>query len=557
MATGSSTSDDVIIPLSEEEQAAALWVFIHLKLPRFTSESALQVVRRLAPYMGESPKSLAKRLRRELGARGLTIKHAAALNATARLLGQESWHSIPAASPALKLLILGRPDNAQPVSDWRELGAILCSIADEWLGERDSRLFQVRFGPNYMMMNAMVARPGSGKDEPPESWPLLVVNPVEMSDTWLEGAGTALERLRRYLEESGRAVLDGFEVLHLCEANRKVPVFTWPQGKANDVCNSELILLRADHEWDAGYEIARGDEMTCWYQFELAIRDHRGRDIAINEEDGAWRVGDGRYVWQLSTLRPTEIVPGLTHSELGPRHSPRLFRRYQIAKRIYQGSLIHHEQTKRLEYLGTAPETYRVNLHPLLLAMNKLGLTWEAYCSEIGQVTPMEPRLPTGFVLALLKRLDLEDPNIVFARPTRSELARVDDDQLLRALLPRVDHVLYRLRRGVPDEMKSAVKDAIEEFATSIRLRTLQSGGQLVDPKDPLPYLVYASDGEELRLKLEEQGLVMYAGVIPHLFSTKGVIEESENMWPFAIGNSLFLDIDLADDSERETGGQR
>ncbi len=549
MATGLSTSDDVITPLSEEEQAAALWVFVQLKIPRFTSDSALEIVRHLAPHMDESAKSLAKRLRKELAARGVTIKHTAALNAAARLLGHESWHSIPAPSPKLKLLDPGRPDDARPVVDWAEFGAILCSTADDWLAERTSRLFQVRFGPNYMMINATIARLGDSPEQPPASWPLLVVNPAEGSDDWLEGADAALERLRRYLEESGRAVLDGVEVLHLCEANRKVPAYAWPQGKANDVCNSELILLRADHELDTGYEIARGDEMTCWYQFELAIKDHRGTAITIDEEDGAWRVGNGRYVWQLSTLRPTEIVPGLTHGELGPRHSPRLFRRYQIAKRIYDGRLIHHEQTKRLEYLGDAPETYRVDLHQLLLAMNKRGLTWEGYCAEIGQSVTMEPRLPTGFVLALLKRLDLTDPNLVFARPTRSELARVDDDQLLRALLPRVDHVLYRLRRGISAELKSTVKDAIEDFATSIRLRTLQAGGQLIDAKDPLPYLVYASDGEELRLKLEEQDLVMYAGVIPHLFSTKGVIEDSENMWPFAIGNILFLDIDLADDS--------
>lgn len=550
MANVSSTSDDVITPLSKEEQATALWVFIHLKIPRFTSQSALQVVQNLSPNTGESVKALAKRLRKELEAHGVHLKHTAALNGAARLLGHENWHSVAASPPKLTVVLLAQPENVRPVSDWQELGAILCSTADDWLHERTSQLFQIRFGPNYMMMNAMVSSLGGDAEQRPESWPLLVVNPAEKSDTWLDGAGSALERLRRYLEETGRAVLDGVEVLHLCEANRTAPVWVWPQATPNDVCNSELILLRADHEWETGYEIARGDEMTCWYQFELATKDRLGMQVTIDEEDGAWRIGDGRYVWQLATLRPTEIVPGLTNAELGPRHSPRLFRRYQIAKRIYEGRLIHHEQTKRLEFLGEAPETYRVELHKLLLAMNKLGLTWEGYCSEIGQSIDMESRLPTEFVLALLKRLALDDPNVIFARPTRSELARVDDDQLLRALLPRVDHVLYRLRRGVSDETKSAVKDSIEDFATSIRLLTLQANGQLINRKDPLPYLVYASDGEELRLKLEEHGLVMYAGVMPHLFSTKGVIEESDNVWPFAIGNSLYLDIDLADDPD-------
>ncbi len=377
-----------------------------------------------------------------------------------------------------------------------------------------------------------------------------MVNPTESSETWLEGAGPALERLRRFLEESRHAILDGVEVLHLCEARKDHAFVGWPEPNAIDVCNSELILNREDHEAYPGYEIARGDEMTCWYQLQLAAKDHQDTAVSIDEEDGAWRIGNGRYVWELSTLRPNEIIPGLTHATLGPRHSPRMLRRYQHAKRVYEGRLVHHEQTKRLEYLSGAPDSYRVDVHRLLLSMNKLGLTWEAYCSETGETVPMEPRLPTGFVLELLKRLNLPDPNVIFARPTRSELSRVDNDELLRAVLPRVDHVLYRLRRGLPAEIADAVKEAVADFATSIRLRTLQAGGQLVDRNDPLPYRVYASDGEELRLKLDQHGLVMYVGVMPHLFSTKGMIEESENMWPFAIGNSLFLDIDFADDAE-------
>jgi hypothetical protein len=72
-----------------------------------------------------------------------------------------------------------------------------------------------------------------------------------------------------------------------------------------------------------------------------------------------------------------------------------------------------------------------------------------------------------------------------------------------------------------------------------------QAHGQLLDPKDPLPYLVYAGDGEELRMKLAGLGLVMYAGVMPHLRSTKGVIEQREGVSPFAFGHSLYLDIDF------------
>jgi hypothetical protein len=221
--------------------------------------------------------------------------------------------------------------------------------------------------------------------EQPESWPLLVVNPVGSRPDWLAEAPPALERLRRYLEEQGKAVLDGIAVLALCDIYKNHSGGQWPPASVDDARNSELILVRADHELDTGYEIARGDEMTCWHQFDLAIKDHSADDVTVDEEDGAWRVGGGRYVWQLSTIRPNEIVPALTVYEFGPSYSSTLFRRYKLAKRVFRNRLSHHEQTKKLDYLGSPPETYGVDLHALLLAMNKAGLTWESYCAEIGE----------------------------------------------------------------------------------------------------------------------------------------------------------------------------
>lgn len=544
MTANSSTPADVITPLSQEEQAAALWTFVHLKTPRFPYDAALEVVRRLAPRPHEPAKALARRVRKELRAKGVNVKHEAALQAAARLLGFESWYAAKELSARLKLTTVGPAGGEQLVESWHELGPKLCAACDEFLLERPARIFQLRFGPAYLMLSAQVF--SVENPEQPQSWPMLVVNPVGNGAQWLEEAPPALERLRRYLEEPGRAVLDGVAVLQLCIAYKSRLNVVWPNSPSpSDACNSELILLRADHELDSGYEIARGDEMTCWYQFDLAIKDHKSEEATLDEEYGAWHVGAGRYVWQLSTLRPKEIIPGLMIHELAFGESQRLFRRYKLAKRVFGNHLAPQEQTKRLEYLGSVAETYRINLHKLLLAMNKAGLTWESYCAEVGEAVPMEPHLPVGFVLALLERLNLEDPNAVFARPTRSELSRVDDDKLLRTLLPRVDHVRYRLRSGVSGDIQAAVREAIEELSASLFVQKAQAHGQLTDPKDPLPYLVYAGDGEELRLKLAEHGLVMYVGVMPHLRSTKGVIEPAPNMWPFAIGHSLYLDIDF------------
>lgn len=478
MTAHTSASPDVTTPFSPEEQAAALWTFVHLNRPRFPYDAALEVVKRLAP----------------------------------------------------------RPK--------------LCAACDEFAAERPARVFHLKFGPAYMMLSAQVA----GAEGQPQSWPLLVVNPLAGGSEWLDDAPPALERLRRHLEEVAEMVLDGVAAMQLCNAYGRRPNFDWPRSPGpGDACNSELILVRADHELDVGYEIARGDEMTCWYQFDLAIKDHQSEEVTIDEEYGAWHVGGGRYVWKLSTLRPKEFIPGLMIHELGVDESQRLLRRYRHAKRVFGGRLARQVQTKRLEYLGSVPDTYRVDLHKLLLAMNKAGLTWEGYCAETGESVPMDAHLAVGFVLALLERLKLEDPNAVFARPNRAELERVDDDKMLRTLLPRVDHVRYKLVRGASTEVQAAVRDAIEELSSSLFVRMAQEHGQLTDPTDPLPYLVFGGDGEELRAKLAEHGLVIYAGVMPNLRSTKGLVEQREGMWPFAIGHSLYLDIDF---DEAAQGGK-
>ena len=544
MTASASTSTHVITPSSEQEQATALWTYVHLRVPRFSSEAALQVIRRLSAHPDDKPKILAKRLRKELALQGVAVKHSAALDAASRLLGHTSWHAANQAAPKANLMVTSTSlaGGDQLFANWREVAPVLCEECDSWQRKNETPLFQLRFGPSSMILSARdISESGASSVQ----WtPLLVVTACNGEPAWLDDAPAALETLRRHLEEAGTAMLDGIAVLQLTDAYGKSPIFVLPETNHGHVCNSELILMREDDELNPGYEIARGDEMTCWSQFELAIKDHKNEDVVV--DGGAWRIGKGRYIWQLSTLRPGDIVPGLHIRELGANDSARLYRRYKIAKRL-RHALKHCEQTKRIEYLGTLAETYRVDLHKLLLAMNKADLSWEGYCAEVGEAQAMVPELPVGFVFALVERLKLEDPNLIFARPTRSELSRVEDDKLLRALMPRVDHVRYRLRSGVATAIKEAVRDAIEDFSTSMRMQKLQASGNFIDPKDPLPYLVYASDAEELRRRLESLGLVMYAGVMPHLISTKGVVEQHPNVWPYAIGNSLFLDIDFAE----------
>lgn len=546
-----TASSDANLP-SEQFQAAALWTFVHLKTPRFTSAVALDVIRQLKPIIGENPKQLAKRLRSALSEQGVALKHVHALDAAARLLGHADWHAVSRAQPAatLKLSPIMAEAPEEMFADWRRLAPRLCDWCDAWLHERRSEIFQVRFGAGYIMVCIPVPRevgPAGSKDEVP----LLLITPLGDSEHWLQKAPSAFETLRRHLEESGKAVLDGVAVLQLCnryseDVLERLPAIPQPVCPT-DAANSELVLLREDNELlpGSGYEIARGDEMTCWSQLELAMKDHPSAEIVL--DDGAWRIGSGRYVWQLSTIHPKDFVPGLVVTVLSEVDSEKLLRRYKLVKRIFSDRLKHHEVTKRLQYLSGPSDTYRVDLHKLLLVLNKAGLNWDDLCREVDVQQEMVPELPVGFVMTVIERLKPKDPNVLFAVPSRSELVRVDDDSLLRTLLPRIDIVRYRLARDASEESRQTVREAVEEFGTSVRMQALTAAGQLTNPDDPLPYLIYASDGEELRLKLEAEGLVMHAGVMPHLFPTEGVVEKMPNMWSYAFGHSLYLDIDFAE----------
>ena len=68
MSAGSSSNRP-----SPDAQAVALWTFVRLRVPRFTSEGALEIVKSLAPAADEAPQKLAWRLRRELAARGVYL----------------------------------------------------------------------------------------------------------------------------------------------------------------------------------------------------------------------------------------------------------------------------------------------------------------------------------------------------------------------------------------------------------------------------------------------------------------------------------------------------
>lgn len=556
-ATSSPTSGSPS-SLSDEARASTLWTFLQSHAPRFTFDEALGIVRSLRVDPHEDQKTLAKRLRKTLQAQGIALKHVNSLHAAAQITGRTSWHTdSEAARPRLQFYVFdgGYQLRHSEFATWSDLADALRVWTDKLRarGQLPLGVLTMSFTGRALQFSVPVPKEGesssSGRNE---MWPLGGVTPMlEDDNDWLADAPSALEKLRRHLEETERAVLDGYAALYLC-ANAHPRSGDMDAVTASDVVNSELVLVREPDEDDphSGYEIARGDELTCWHQLELSLRGDGTNmkperiDIVVpHEGEGVWVVNGQRYVWAVETLKPNDFVPGRIHRQIGNQDCERLLRRYKLAKRIHGGSFRHHDLTKRFDYLSGPPETWRVDLHRVLHILAKAELTWDGYIEKF-DVEPraMEKTLPVGFVMQMLEDLKVEDPNKVFAWPTLAEMELVTDDKLLYSLLPRVDAVRYVTPKDLGPETAAGISEAIDQFARGLNLYKMVSAGAM-PMEDELPYLVYASDAQELRASAEAFDLRMYVAVSPHLISMNGLLPEVPGVktWPWAFGHALLV----------------
>lgn len=541
--------------LSPEAQATALWTYVQGRTSRFTLEAAIDLIAHLKPRQDEAPKALAKRLRKALQAQGIAFKHTHALHAASHLCGYDSWHTNEEAGvPRLRFSTLDMDAvREMEFSSWAELADELCAWTNRLLarGQLPLSVLTLNFTGDVINLSTPVPPAEGSKQQRSQAWPLGTISSIVNDPHWLDDAVDAFEKLRRLIEEGSKAVLDGYAVLRFCATSRDE---RWhPMAvTVSDVTNSELVLMREDNEDDprSGYEIARGDELTCWHQLELSLRDDgtdempEVRVIIPDEGVGAWFVNGIRYVWALETLKPQTYIPGRINRGLGIPDCNHLLRRYKLAKRIHGKSFKHREQTKHVDYLGGPPESYRVDLHFLLQRLKEAGLTWESYIEKFGaEPLIMQNVLPVGFVFQLLQNLQIENPNKIFAKPNLSEMARVDDDTLLRALMPRVESVRYVMPQDVDEDTANALRSAVDEFSSCLSMQKLVAAGGL-QMESELPYLVYASEAGQFCATVEELGLVMYVAAVPHLHSIKELVPdmaELPDMWPWALGNALFL----------------
>lgn len=219
---------------AEHQQAFSLCAFVHVKTPLFPLRDALKVVQNLSPSPGDNDlKSLAKRLRKELETHGVKLSHTAAIDAAAKLAGFKDWFEAAKRHEAPKRLKVLTVSNGTIYEsffpDWAAAKSLMCEVCEGWQASTGANTFEIKLGKGYPLLTAPVTL---ADDNGPrvQSDSLLSVNPVTADDVnWLHGAEQAIEALRRRLEETGKATLNGVAVTQLCE-------------NMTDALNSELVV---------------------------------------------------------------------------------------------------------------------------------------------------------------------------------------------------------------------------------------------------------------------------------------------------------------------------
>lgn len=528
--------------------ARTLVDFLKAKHPNVSLDLAKSVVCQLNPRVEEPDEAVAKRLRALLKGEGVSIKHTHSLHVVARLCHGSSWYQRRQRELFCTLIVTRLSDFEEvQIPGWPGAGDLLLEACQHWLqGTRGARVVAIRCAAGALVLSGQL--PGKA-----ELLPLVTVAPIRDDGVavadWLKGFSSALERLRRGLEECGLAIVDGYAVGRHCEGPFHFPI-DGPQTVTSNALNSELVLIRNDHApFRGGFEIARGDELFCWAQLEKSLQGKPLTPITVDEE-GVWQVGEARFEWQIITHRPGDFYPGLRLHALTQQQAQQLLHRYKRAKFILR-ELVHNGATERksLDLYGM-PAQFRVNVARVKHELAAAGMTWEQASAELGEPgTELKADLPAGLLISLLMKLHLKDPNSLFARPRRDQLLWVGYDETVRSILPRVQHVLYRVIPELPLDEREAAMEAIRDLSASIAMRC-----GIFNIEDPLPELVYSDDGEELRAALEAVGLTAYVGIMPRLMPIPNDVKWPKDAVPWAVGHTLYVEIDSWNVELKATG---
>jgi hypothetical protein len=530
--TANLPAEQSATPLSEEAQAIALWTFIHLRTPRFTSQDALALVRDLAPTQDEDAKQLAKRLTAALSHKGVRLKHTNAVIAASQLLGHRSWHEGGRQAAAKPLQVYSRaPEKSALIPGWREAVERLVRRCDALLAGGAMKVFRIQLTSTALVLE----QPYSDHESACTAVELERVEWDARDLSQLAEATRAAGSIRRHFEETGRALVDGVAAAQYClhtphEAN----------GRTDDPVNSELVV---DLFRGAGIteEVARGDELRCWHELHWFHKEVLPEPTA----EGDWVFGNSRYGWSLTTIRADVPVPEIIRRALTPEESQHLLRRYLLAARTGL-KFLPEDRVKRLSAMRGDVFQVDVDWH----RVGEYMLDTRRSRSELEEAFPgfqRRPRLARAEFEAMVNWLELQRPQEVIRKPRRSELALLKDDEMIRAFVSRVQDVVHEVPRGLPDEHVKQLEEAVGMLHLGLRpLDIVTPEGRTLELEPRIaPYLIHANAGEDLLATLKKLNLVAYAGLTTNV-KRGSPLDWVTDPYPFELHHVLFLDIDYA-----------
>lgn len=540
--TAIASAVDAAHPVDDESRAAALWTFVHLKTPRFASADALDVVREVAPQPSEDVKPLAKRLRAALARRGVSLKHTHALEAASKLAGYKGWHA--GGSEAAKkplALVFHAPWLNRELHGWNDAVEV---ISDYFLGVIKAgglRTFRFEFTADSVGLHQPLS---DAHDAQGRRTPFLRIVWSEEDQGQLRSAVAAIERVRRRFEETEYdSIVDGLAAIQFC--TQKPP----EDAQAEDALNSELVVLDSNPGPYSAAEVARGNELQCWRELSLLQEENKWQpDAPMTLEGTDWVSPDTgkRYRWQLSTLRSTGgAVPKVVVRDLTAEESTRLLRRRNMVARGRR-YLVPEDTVRRLQMFDSERrdvdiDWVAVSAHVL---SERVPKDVAANALKVGSASGRGPVSLREFE-QLMNAIDADNPQPFIRMPERKHLALLEDDELLRVLVSRIESVEPLLPRGLDEERTKKAGQLVDMFSTSLRMDARDDDASInhAMPRGG-PYLMHAGAGRDLLEGLAALGLVAHGGLTTYARRLTRKNKDGGRERYVRASRALLLDID-------------
>jgi hypothetical protein len=301
-------------------------------------------------------------------------------------------------------------------------------------------------------------------------------------------------------------------------------------------------------------EVARGNELQCWRELANLMEDSHLEPASPIELDGLdWVCSPTkRYRWQLQTLRSTGgAVPQIATRELTRDETAKLLRRRNriVRNRNY---MVPEDTVRRMQVFDSERPDVMVHWGAVSAHVLADRVPREVVDQALG-MRKTDEKLSLRAFENLLTALNADDPQSFILLPARKQLALLQDDGLLRALVSRIEDVEPIMPRGLDDERAEKAQELVNSFCVSLRMDARDDDAPInfVMPRHS-PYLISAGAGKDLLDGLAKLGLVAYGGLttLARWVTRNG--KDGKERYIRAC-RALLLDIDYAESVPRGT----